>query len=75
MTDQGNAGGPPQPEAPGQQLPTQEQMAAAIQTLEKRIQRLRKIASDKKKYQPNVSICHRLIFLTGRLPSYKRVIL
>ena len=40
MTDQGNAGGPPQPEAPGQQLPNQEQMAIAIQTLTQRIQQL-----------------------------------
>ena len=40
MTDQGNAGGPPQPEAPGQQLPNQEQMATAIQTLTQRIQQL-----------------------------------
>ena len=38
--NQGNADGPPQPEVPGQQLPHQAQMAAAIVDLTKRIQEL-----------------------------------
>jgi len=40
MDGRGNDDGPPQPKVQGQKLPYQQQMEAAIQILEQRIQQL-----------------------------------